>query len=179
MSLTKWKFLPYVVVLAAMAVFLLFVGNVSAGQDKVTICHASGLAGTTKFETLTLAYPAVYGEAGHFYENGTPRAGHEEDYLGPCASDESPSPSATPTSEPSSTPTPSATPEPSVVPSPEPSTTPSPAPSVLPTPLPTVPPTDTEPTSASDGNALTFLVVFLTCFIVTFACVSYTMGRSR
>jgi len=54
------------------------------GQDKVTICHAAGLEGTTHYETLTIGYPAVYGPAGHFYENGTPRAGHEQDYLGAC-----------------------------------------------------------------------------------------------
>lgn len=52
--------------------------------NKVTICHAAGLDGTMKYVTLTVAYPAVYGPAGHFYENGTPRAGHENDYLGPC-----------------------------------------------------------------------------------------------
>jgi len=36
------------------------------------------------FITLTLPWVAVYGEAGHFFENGTPRAGHEQDTLGPC-----------------------------------------------------------------------------------------------
>jgi hypothetical protein len=50
----------------------------------VTLCHASGLDGTTKFETLTIAYPAAYGNGGHFNEDGTPKAGHENDYLGPC-----------------------------------------------------------------------------------------------
>ena len=52
--------------------------------DKVTLCHASGLAGTTKYETLTIGYEAAYGPAGHFDENGTPNAGHEQDYLGEC-----------------------------------------------------------------------------------------------
>ena len=52
--------------------------------DKVTICHAAGLEGTTHYETLTIGYEAVYGPAGHFYENGTPQAGHEQDYLGAC-----------------------------------------------------------------------------------------------
>jgi hypothetical protein len=71
-------------------VLILIIGftarTVTAGGDdeKVTICHAAGLEGTTHYETLTIGYPAVYGPAGHFYENGTPRAGHEEDYLGPC-----------------------------------------------------------------------------------------------
>ena len=52
--------------------------------ERVTVCHAAGRDGTTHFVELTLAYPAVFGTAGHFYENGTPRAGHEDDYLGPC-----------------------------------------------------------------------------------------------
>lgn len=56
--------------------------------DKVTICHAAGLAGTTHYETLTIGYEAVYGPGGHFNENGTPQAGHEQDYLGPCQVDE-------------------------------------------------------------------------------------------
>ncbi len=54
------------------------------GGEQVTICHAAGQDGTTQFLTLTLPYTAVYGQAGHFYENGTPRAGHEEDYVGTC-----------------------------------------------------------------------------------------------
>lgn len=53
-------------------------------DHKVTICHASGLDGTTKYETLRLDWHAVYGQSGHFLENGTPRAGHEQDYLGAC-----------------------------------------------------------------------------------------------
>ena len=71
-------------------VMILIVGftarTVTAGGDdgKVTLCHASGQSGTLHYETLTVGYPAAYGEAGHFYENGTPRAGHEDDYLGPC-----------------------------------------------------------------------------------------------
>ena len=54
--------------------------------EKVTICHAAGLAGTTKFVTLVVAPQAL---SGHFDENGTPQAGHEEDYEGPCQSEES------------------------------------------------------------------------------------------
>jgi hypothetical protein len=56
----------------------------TATQEKVTLCHAAGLNDTTKFVTLTVGWPAAFGPAGHFYENGTPRAGHEQDYLGPC-----------------------------------------------------------------------------------------------
>lgn len=80
-------------ILAALAAALV-VGMAPAamanGQEKVTICHAAGLDGTTQYVTLELAWPAVYGEAGHFYENGTPRAGHEDDYLGPCEVDPEP-----------------------------------------------------------------------------------------
>lgn len=53
-------------------------------SEKVTICHAAGQEGTDQFITLELAYPAVYGPGGHFNEDGTPQAGHEADYLGPC-----------------------------------------------------------------------------------------------
>jgi hypothetical protein len=54
----------------------------------VTICHAAGLDGTTQYVTLTLNANAVYGQAGHFSEPGTPNAGHEDDYEGPCQEDE-------------------------------------------------------------------------------------------
>jgi len=53
-------------------------------NDKVTICHGAGQDGTTKFVTLTISVNAVYGNGGHFYENGTPQAGHEQDYFGAC-----------------------------------------------------------------------------------------------
>src|SRR3990172_9622991 len=62
--------------------------------EMITICHAAGQAGTTQFTTLHLPYVAVYGQAGHFNEDGTPRAGHEDDYLGPCEGD---NPTPTPT----------------------------------------------------------------------------------
>ena len=54
----------------------------------VTICHAAGLDGTTQYVTLTLNANAVYGQSGHFKEPGTPNAGHEDDYEGPCEGDE-------------------------------------------------------------------------------------------
>lgn len=128
--------------------------------SKVTICHASGLAGTTKYETLTIGYEAVYGPAGHFYENGTPQAGHEQDYLGPCLTpSESPSQSIepTPTPEGSSSPSPSST----VVPSVSPTVTPTPpSPSASETPsLPDVDtgggPDITPPPTDVDGAAAT------------------------
>ena len=83
------------------AVFVSQVQTVSAQQEMVTLCHADGQSGTTKFSTITVAYPAAYGQAGHFNEDGTPTAGHEDDYLGPCLVEEDPtatpvSPTATP-----------------------------------------------------------------------------------
>jgi hypothetical protein len=63
---------------------------VSAGE-KITICHAAGLDGTTKFVTLTISENAVYGEGGHFNENGTTQAGHEQDYMGACSPEDEPS----------------------------------------------------------------------------------------
>lgn len=72
---------------SALVILLLLAFSVSIpafGGDKVTICHAAGRDGTTHYETLTIAYNAAFGQAGHFFENGTPRAGHEQDYLGEC-----------------------------------------------------------------------------------------------
>jgi hypothetical protein len=48
-----------------------------AGQEKVTICHAAGRAGTTHYVEITVGAPAQYA---HIDEHGTPQAGHEEDY---------------------------------------------------------------------------------------------------
>jgi len=75
--------------------------KVSAAKDEVCICHAAGQAGTTHFVTVCANRTAIFGQAGHFYEDGTPRAGHEEDYLGPCNS-----PSPEPSPEPSPSPSP-------------------------------------------------------------------------
>ena len=55
--------------------------------EKVTICHASGQDDTTHFVTLEISENAVYGNGGHFEENGTPQSGHERDHFGPCAAD--------------------------------------------------------------------------------------------
>jgi hypothetical protein len=46
-------------------------------KDKITICHAAGRAGTTKYVEITVSRNASYA---HLDEHGTPRAGHEEDY---------------------------------------------------------------------------------------------------
>ena len=57
----------------------------------VTFCHVAGLAeDPANTVTITADEHAVFGQAGHFEENGTPRAGHEQDYLGPCEEPEVP-----------------------------------------------------------------------------------------
>lgn len=76
-------------------VLLLFgiIGTANATTDKVTICHAAGQADTTHYITLTISENAVYGahgQAGHFEENGTPAAGHEQDYFGACEEPQTP-----------------------------------------------------------------------------------------
>lgn len=70
------------------------------GDKKVTICHAAGRDGTDKYVTLTVSENAVYKEnGGHFYENGTPRAGHEDDYFGSCKTVVTTVPTTVPTTE--------------------------------------------------------------------------------
>lgn len=50
-----------------------------------TFCHVAGLASDpANYITLTTAIAAAIGQAGHFGENGTPNAGHEQDTVGPC-----------------------------------------------------------------------------------------------
>jgi hypothetical protein len=68
------------------------VSEALADKDEVCICHATGKAGTDHFVTVCASRNAIFGKAGHFGENGTPNAGHEEDRLGPCTG-ASPSPS--------------------------------------------------------------------------------------
>ena len=91
----------------------LFPTGVLAG-DKITICHVAGLAGSDKTVTITADRHAIYnnGEGGHFYENGTARAGHEDDYLGACAVDptEEPTETVVPTDPPTDEPTETVTP---------------------------------------------------------------------
>lgn len=55
----------------------------AASDGKVVICHATS-SETNPFVTLEINTHAVYGPGGHFNENGTTQAGHEEDYFGPC-----------------------------------------------------------------------------------------------
>jgi hypothetical protein len=101
--------LGLVVLTIAMALVLQAVigpDKVSAGKDEVCICHAAGQEGTTHFVTVCANRTAIFGQAGHFNEDGTPRAGHEQDYLGPC-SEPSPPPSPAPSSSPEPEPSPS------------------------------------------------------------------------
>lgn len=77
------------VALLASLLVAVAVGTASGGPPTmVTICHASGQAGTLKFETLTIpenaVYPNAQGHGGHFGEGGTVLAGHEQDYFGAC-----------------------------------------------------------------------------------------------
>lgn len=95
-----------ITVLLALAA-LAFAGAASVSADQpemVTICHAAGLADEpANYVTLTLPWVAVYGQAGHFNENGTTQAGHEQDYLGTCIEE---SPSASPSESESASPSP-------------------------------------------------------------------------
>ena len=55
-------------------------------SEKITICHVAGRKDdAANYITLEISPQALNG---HFDENGTPKAGHEEDYLGPCNSSE-------------------------------------------------------------------------------------------
>ncbi len=124
------------------SIFVIVLASVVLAADKITICHAAGRDDTTKFVTLTISEHAVYGPGGHFNEDGTPQAGHEQDYLGACVTDpiESDTPSESPVNSPSIDPTPSVRPTPTI------GTDPTPTPEVTPTPsnsTPTLPPTDT------------------------------------
>lgn len=89
----------------------------AAAPTKVYVCHAAGQTGTTKFVTNHVPATESGFPQGHFTEDGTPEAGHEDDYLGQCVTDETtttttevpPSttipPDSTTTTEPAPTPT--------------------------------------------------------------------------
>lgn len=65
-------------------------GSANTQSHKVTFCHAAGLAGTTHFITLRTSRN---GAAHHLDpDTGTPRAGHEQDYLGACRTQSPPPP---------------------------------------------------------------------------------------
>jgi len=63
--------------LVAVAVPLTALGRV----ELVTICHGAGTDGTDHFVTLEVPAAAL---SAHFDDNGTPLAGHQDDYLGEC-----------------------------------------------------------------------------------------------
>ena len=118
---------PYRTITAVIIAFILLVAFASAVQAKapvfVTICHAAGRADApANWVTLTLPEQAVYGQAGHFNENGTTQAGHEQDYMGACQVAATPTP--TPAAE-TPTPTPVIEATPTPVPSESPVVTPS------------------------------------------------------
>ncbi len=52
-------------------------------NERYTICHVAGLAAQPANYIILRDMPwqAIFGQAGHFEENGTPRAGHEQDFL--------------------------------------------------------------------------------------------------
>lgn len=91
------------VIAAVLAVGILSATSSSAAE-KVTLCHADGQSGTLKFSELTISVNAAYGQAGHFNEDGTPQAGHEDDYLGPCKTTSTTTPTTTPSTTPTTTP---------------------------------------------------------------------------
>ena len=127
--------------LGALAIALTIALPVTAKQDKVYVCHAAGREGTTHYVTLHVPATESGYPQGHFTNNGTPKAGHEEDYLGPCLE---------PSAKPSSTPSPTSEPTPSAEPS-QPTVTPTPEPTVSPsaTPISTPLPTSTPPSSSA------------------------------
>jgi len=95
------------IILASLAVIGLMVlptVALATAPDKVLVCHAAGQEGTLTY--VTIEVPANEGgfPQGHFTEGGTTAAGHEDDYLGACI--EEPTPTATATEE---EPTPTAT----------------------------------------------------------------------
>ena len=67
--------------IAAAALAAMTLSAPASATDKVTICHATGNGG---YVEVTAAYSAIYGQAGHFNEPGSPNKGHEDDYEGPC-----------------------------------------------------------------------------------------------
>jgi outer membrane biosynthesis protein TonB len=129
-----------IVLLVCASAFMTATVTVVSKSDKVTICHATS-SEKNPFETLTISENAVYGPGGHFNENGTTQAGHEEDYMGPC--DPEPTCNPEPTNEPTPEPTTNPTPEPTSEPTSNPTQEPTPEPTLEPTPDPTPEP---EPT---------------------------------
>jgi hypothetical protein len=173
----------------AFVALALYAGGANAANDKVDVCHAAGRDGTTKYVTINVPATDTGFPKGHFTENGTQEAGHEDDYLGACVTDDPlPSPTPTPTSAPSETPDPSPTPSPSSTPLPSPSTetpTPLPTPSApTSTPVPpvatmTMPPTDTasDATPSTVTKTATFILFGAVAFIIVMAVTTFRPRR--
>jgi hypothetical protein len=98
-----------------------------AQGGRITICHATS-SEENPYVEITVACEALYGNgnAGHFDENGTTQAGHEDDFVPhdgqTCANPTGPSPSPTPTA--SVEPTPASSPSPTANPTPTPAAPP-------------------------------------------------------
>lgn len=61
------------------------IGECQLNGTPFTICHVAGLADDpANLVTITVAISAAIGQAGHFDENGSTNAGHEQDYVGAC-----------------------------------------------------------------------------------------------
>ena len=140
----RWTFLALMTALSV-GVLAFSAQNASAKQDdKISICHAAGKAGTIKYTLITVAPSAA---AKHLDPTtGTPKAGHEKDVLavnGTCPGGVTPSPTPKPTPTASPTPKPTPTPTPTPTASPTPKPTPTPTPTASPTPKPTPTPTPT------------------------------------
>jgi hypothetical protein len=86
--------LPFIIALLVIGTILamyLFSANgaestpVGARSEKEYICHVAGRADDpANFLTSHLPPQAIYGNGGHFNENGTTQAGHEQDTFGAC-----------------------------------------------------------------------------------------------
>ena len=53
----------------------------AAPAEKVTICHATGGAPSDHFVELSTKALTPFGAEGHIDANGTPLAGHEQDFI--------------------------------------------------------------------------------------------------
>src|SRR3990167_6154326 len=144
------SYLSAAVILVVAGVGVVFNVAYADRQVMVTICHFTS-SETNPWVEITAAYPAIYGPAGHFSEPGSPNAGHENDFEGPCEVTVTEEPTNVP---PTATPTPTNPPQPTPTPTDEGQPTPTPTdedcggecdPTEVPTPTPTDPPT-LEPT---------------------------------
>jgi hypothetical protein len=142
-----------------------------AQDKKITICHATS-SETNPYNKLTISCNAIYGgprgSAGHFSENGTTLAGHEDDVFadenGLCPGETLPSP--TPSVSPSPTVSPSPSPSPEV--SPDPSPTPGVSPSPMVSPSPTANPSPSPSSSPQPGRQSSLATDNLVCTLTTF-----------